>query len=83
MIKGLLELRESIEELNLLSAVVYISFAMWSSLEDIRSVLEMPCSLTVNLQAEPFTLEAGLKSGAHLNESCKKEKRDSRKKLPD
>ena len=60
MIKGLLELRESIEELNLLSAVVYISFGMWSSLEDIRFVLEMPCSLTVNLQAEPFTLEAGL-----------------------
>ena len=52
MIKRLLEMRESIEELSLLSAEFDISLAMWSSLEDICSVLEMPYSATINLQTE-------------------------------
>ena len=52
MIKRLLELRESIEELSLLSAEFVISLAMWSSLEDICSVLEMPYSATINLQTK-------------------------------
>ena len=52
MIKRLLELGESIEELSLLSAEFDISLAMWSSLEDICSVLEMPYSATINLQTE-------------------------------
>ena len=69
MIKRLLELRESIEELSLLSAEFDISdisaeFAMWSSLEDICSVLEMPYSATINLQTESLT------PGAFLKEWC-------------
>ena len=47
MIKRLLELRESIGELSLLSPELHISLAMWSSLEDIGSVLEIPYSVTV------------------------------------
>ena len=64
MIKRLLELRESIEELSLLSAEFDISLAMWSSLEDICSVLEMPYSATINLQTESLT------PGAFLKEWC-------------
>ena len=37
---------------------------MWSSLEDIGSVLEMPYSVTINLQAESLT------PGAFLKEWC-------------
>ena len=55
MIKRLSELRESIEELSLLFAEFDISLAMWSSLEDICSVLEMPCSATINLQTKSLT----------------------------
>ena len=64
MIKRLLELRESIGELSLLSPELHISLAMWSSLDDIGSVLEMPYSVTVNLQAESLT------PGAFLKEWC-------------
>ena len=64
MIKRLLELRESIEELSLLSAEFDISLAMGSSLEDICSVLEMPYSATINLQTESLT------PGAFLKEWC-------------
>ena len=61
MIKRFLELRESIEELSLLSAEFDISLAMWSSLEDICSVLEMPYSATINLRTESLTPGAFLK----------------------
>ena len=64
MIKRLLELRESIEELSLLSAEHDISLAMWSSLEDICFVLKMPYSATINLQTESLT------PGAFLKEWC-------------
>ena len=55
MIKPLLELREPIKELSLLSAEIYVSLVMWSSLEGICFVLEMPYSVTVNLQTESLT----------------------------
>ena len=64
MIKRLLELRESIRELRLLAPELDISLAMWSTLEDIRSVLEIPYSVTVNVQAE------SLSPGAFLKEWC-------------
>ena len=66
MIKSLLELREPIEELGLLSPELHISLAMWLSLEDIRSVLEMPYSVTVNLQVESLTLAAFLEEWCAL-----------------
>ena len=52
MIKCLLKLQEPIEELSLLSTELPILLAMWSSLEDICSVLEMPYSVTINLQTK-------------------------------
>ena len=64
MIKRLLEVREYIGELNLLSPELHISLAMWSSLEDMRSVLKMPYSVIVNLQTESLT------PGAFLLEWC-------------
>ena len=64
MIKRLLELQESIEELSLLSPELHILLAMWSSLEDIGPVLEMPYSVTVNLQAK------SLMPGAFFKEWC-------------
>ena len=64
MIRRLLELRESTEELSLLSAEFDISLAMWSSLEDICSVLEMPYSAIINLHTESLT------PGAFLKERC-------------
>ena len=66
MIKRLFELRESIGELSLLSLELHISLAMCSSLEDMRSVLEIPYSVTVNLQAESLTSEAFLKEWCAL-----------------
>ena len=76
MIKCLLELRESIEKLNLLSAEFDISLAMWSSLEDICSVVEMPYSATMYLQTKSLMPGAFLKKWAHLNKSSTKEKQD-------
>ena len=64
LIKHLLELRESIGESSLLSPKLHISLAMWSSIEDMRSVLEMTYSVTVNLQAESLT------PGGFLKEWC-------------
>ena len=54
-IKRLLEQQESIGELSLLFPEFNLSLAMGSSLEDMSSVLEMPYSVAVNLQAEPLT----------------------------
>ena len=64
MIKRLSELREFIEELSLLSAEFDISLAVWSSLEDICSVVEMPYSATMYLQTE------FLPPGAFLKKWC-------------
>ena len=68
MTKCLLKLRESIKELSLLSAELHISFALWSSLEDIRSVIERPYSVTINLQAESLTPKAYLKEWCTLKQ---------------
>ena len=81
MIKRLLELRESIGELSLLSPELHILLAMWSSLEDIGSVLEMPYSVTVNLQVESLTPGAFLKEWCALKRILYKREQDSRKKL--
>ena len=64
IIKRLLEQQESIGELSLLSPELHISLAIWSTLEDMPSVLEMPYSVIVNLQAESLT------PGAFLKEWC-------------
>ena len=66
MIKRLLELRESIEVLSLLSAEFDISLAMRPSLKDICSVLEMPYSATMHLQTESLTPGAFLKKWCAL-----------------
>ena len=61
MIKRLFEMLESIKKLSMLFAEFDISLAMWSSFEDICSVLEMPYSATINLRTESSTPGALLK----------------------
>ena len=60
MIQHLFELRNSIEELGVLSSD--ISAAMWSSLQELFGVLEMLYSVNVNIRAESLT-SGGFKSG--------------------
>ena len=64
MIQRLFELRNSIEELGVLSSDLHISAATWSSLQELFGVLEMPYSVTVKIQAESLT------SGGFMKEWC-------------
>ena len=64
MIKRLLELRNSIEELGVLSPEFLLSTATWSSLSELLSVLEGPYAVTLKLEAEDLT------SGVFMKEWC-------------
>ena len=64
MIKRLLELRNSIEELGVLSPEFLLSTATWSSLNKLLSVLEGPYAVTLKLQAEDLT------SGVFMKKWC-------------
>ena len=64
MIKRLLELRNSIEELGVLSPEFHLSTVTWSSLNELLSVLEGPYAVTLKLQAED------LSSGVFMKEWC-------------
>ena len=62
MIKRFLELRDSIEELGVVS--LHLSSTTWSSLEELLFVLEVPYAVTLKLQAENLT------SGVFMKEWC-------------
>ena len=64
MIKRFLELRNSIEELGVVSPELHLSSTTWSSLEELLSVLEVPYAVTLKLQAENLT------SGVFMKEWC-------------
>ena len=64
MIKRLLELRNSIEELGVFSPEFHLSTAIWSSLNKLLSVLEGPYAVTLKLQADDLT------SGVFMKEWC-------------
>ena len=64
IIKRLLELRNSIEELGMPSPEFHLSTATWSNFNKLLSVLEGPHAVTLELQAEDLT------SGVFMKEWC-------------
>ena len=64
MIKRLLELQNSIEELGVLSPEFHLSTATWSSLNELLSIPEGPYAVTLKLQAIDLT------SGVFMKEWC-------------
>ena len=67
MIQRLFELRNSIEELGVLSSDLHISAAMWFILQELFGVLEMPYSVTVKIHAESLTFGGFMKDGVLYN----------------
>ena len=64
MIKRFLELRDSIEELDVVSPELHLPSTTWSSLEKLLSVLEVPYAVTLKFQEENLT------SGVFIKEWC-------------
>ena len=81
MIKRLTELREAIEELGVLSPELHISSTMWSGLEVLCSVLEMPYSVTLKLQAESLTCGDFIKEWCSLKRSLRKNETTTGKEI--
>ena len=75
MIQRLFELRNSIEELGVLSSDLHISATMWSILPELFGVLEMPYSVTVKIQAESLTSDGFMKEWCSLKCTLSKKER--------
>ena len=71
MIKRLLEFRNSIEELGVLSPEFHLSTATWSSLNELLSALEGPYAVTLKFQAEDLTSEVFMKEWCSLKHTLR------------
>ena len=71
MIKRLLELRNSIKKLGVLSPEFHLSTATWSSLNELLSVLEGPYAVALKLQAEDLISEVFMKEWCSLKHTLR------------